>query len=138
MVRLARVLVFGQYTYAREDGVRLNFGPNPAGALQGWAFPSGMSVRLAYSAFGQLQPVGWVEPTGPAQAAGPMTGSTKPIAAAVLLCSVDGQLPTQFPHRAQLLLYGESGRAPAASAHDACLLSSERRQNGAADDAAGA
>jgi hypothetical protein len=28
------------------------------------------------------EPVGWVEPTGPAQSGGPMTGSVKPIAAA--------------------------------------------------------
>ncbi len=39
----------GQYTYARKDAVTLTFGPTPAGALQGWAFPNGMSVTLTYS-----------------------------------------------------------------------------------------
>ena len=33
----------------RKDAVTLNFGPSPAGALQGWVFPNGMAVNLAYS-----------------------------------------------------------------------------------------
>ena len=44
----------GQYVYARKDGVRLNFGPTPAGALQSWIFPNGMSINLTYSGSGQL------------------------------------------------------------------------------------
>jgi YD repeat-containing protein len=39
----------GQHTYQRKDAVTLNFGPAPAGALQGWTFPNGMSVNLRYS-----------------------------------------------------------------------------------------
>jgi RHS repeat-associated protein len=39
----------GQYTYAQKDGVALNFGPTPAGALQGWTYPNGMAVNLTYS-----------------------------------------------------------------------------------------
>jgi Domain of unknown function (DUF6531) len=42
-------LAAGQYAYTRKDAVRLNFGPTPAGALQGWVFPNGMAVNLAYS-----------------------------------------------------------------------------------------
>jgi len=47
-VRLTQVAA-GQYTYQRKDAVTLNFGPTPAGALQGWTFPSGISVNLTYS-----------------------------------------------------------------------------------------
>ena len=39
----------GQYSYARKDAVTLNFGPTPAGALQGWVFPNGTAVNLSYS-----------------------------------------------------------------------------------------
>ncbi len=39
----------GQYTYVRKDKVALNFGPAPSGALQGWTYPNGVNVSLAYS-----------------------------------------------------------------------------------------
>ena len=39
----------GQFSYRRKDGVTLNYGPTPSGALQGWVFPNGMRVNLAYS-----------------------------------------------------------------------------------------
>jgi len=39
----------GAFTYARKDGVTLDFGPTPAGALQGWVYPDGMRVNLTYS-----------------------------------------------------------------------------------------
>ena len=47
----------GQYTYARKDGVKLNFGPSPTGALHSVIFPNGMSVSLSYSPSGHLQRV---------------------------------------------------------------------------------
>jgi RHS repeat-associated protein len=47
----------GQYIYKRKDAVTLNFGPTPAGALQGWTFPNGMAVNLTYSG-SQLMRIG--------------------------------------------------------------------------------
>jgi len=39
----------GQYTYKAKNGVALNFGPTPAGALQSWTFPNGVTVNLTYT-----------------------------------------------------------------------------------------
>ncbi|MDR3410592.1 MAG: RHS repeat-associated core domain-containing protein [Formivibrio sp.] len=39
----------GQYTYQLKDGETLTFGANPAGALQQWAYPNGVTVNLGYT-----------------------------------------------------------------------------------------
>ena len=47
----------GQYAYKTKDGVILNFGPTPAGALQSWVFPMSVTVSLIYNGSSQLTKV---------------------------------------------------------------------------------
>jgi RHS repeat-associated protein len=39
----------GTFTYEQKNGVTLNFGPTPSGALQSWVFPNGVNVNLTYT-----------------------------------------------------------------------------------------
>jgi len=39
----------GQFSYTSKDGVVLNFGATPTGALQNIVYPNGMSINLSYS-----------------------------------------------------------------------------------------